>query len=81
LRLNAAALRLACLLARVAWDGVLPGHWEAWIAFFLEGVSSAAAEAERSIISVASLVAADRCKLLESPRSSPRAIAFLRCCR
>jgi Fic family protein len=47
------------------------GDWESWTAFFLEGVASAAAEAERSIINVASLVAADRRRLLESPRSSP----------
>jgi Fic family protein len=47
------------------------GDWETWIAFFLEGVSTASAEAERSIIDVASLVTADRRRLLESPRSSP----------
>jgi Fic family protein len=47
------------------------GDWESWIVFFLEGVASAAAEAERSIISVASLVTADRRRLLDSPRSSP----------
>ena len=47
------------------------GDWESWIAFFLEGVGAAAAEAERSIIEVASLVTADRRKLLESPRSGP----------
>lgn len=47
------------------------GNWEAWIAFFLEGVANAAAEAERSIIDVASLVTADRRRLLDSPRASP----------
>jgi Fic family protein len=47
------------------------GDWETWIAFFLDGVSTASAEAERSIIDVASLVTADRRRLLESPRSSP----------
>lgn len=49
------------------------GDWEAWIAFFLDGVAAAAAEAEaeRSIIAVASLVTADRRRLLESPRASP----------
>jgi len=46
------------------------GDWESWIAFFLEGVSAAAAEAERSIIDVATVVAADRRRLLESPRST-----------
>ena len=45
------------------------GDWEAWIAFFLEGVATAAAEAERSIIEVASLVAADRRRLLGSAKA------------
>jgi Fic family protein len=44
------------------------GDWEAWIAFFLEGVAAAANEAERSIIAVASLVTADRRRLLESAK-------------
>jgi Fic family protein len=43
------------------------GDWESWIAFFLEAVATAAAEAERSVIAVASLVAADRRRLLEAP--------------
>jgi Fic family protein len=47
------------------------GDWESWIDFFLEGVANAAAEAELNIIDVASLVTADRRRLLESPRSSP----------
>ncbi len=47
------------------------GDWEAWIAFFLEGVSVAAAEAERGIVAVASLVTGDRRRLVESPRGSP----------
>jgi Fic family protein len=47
------------------------GDWESWFAFFLEGVSSAGAEAERSVIGVASLVTADRRRLLESPRAGP----------
>lgn len=46
------------------------GDWESWIAFFLEGMSVAAAEAERSIIDVASLVTVDRRRLLGSPRAS-----------
>lgn len=45
------------------------GDWEGWISFFLEGVVSAAGEAERGIIRVASLITADRRKLLESPRA------------
>lgn len=46
------------------------GDWESWIAFFLEAICSAAAEAERSIIDVASLVTADRRRLLASSRAS-----------
>ncbi len=47
----------------------LQGDWEGWIGFFLEGVESAAAEAERGIVAVASLVAADRRRLLAAPRA------------
>jgi Fic family protein len=47
------------------------GDWESWTTFFLEGVSAAAQEAERSIIGVASLVTADRRKLLDSPKAAP----------
>ena len=45
------------------------GNWEAWVSFFLEGVEAAAADAERGIVAVASLVAADRKRLLASPRA------------
>ena len=47
------------------------GDWEAWVTFFLEGVSVAAADAERSIIEVASLIAADRKRLLQSSKAGP----------
>ena len=47
------------------------GDWEGWVAFFLEGVAMAASEAERSIVAIASLVAADRRCLLESPKAGP----------
>lgn len=47
------------------------GDWESWIAFFLEGVAISAADAERGIISIASLVAADRRRLLASPKAGP----------
>jgi len=47
------------------------GDWEGWITFFLEGVASAAADAERGVIAVATLVAADRRKLLDAPRATP----------
>ena len=45
------------------------GDWESWIMFFLEAVTTAAADAERGIITVASLIASDRRRLLESPRA------------
>ena len=44
---------------------------ESWVSFFLEGVAVAAADAERSIIAIASLIAADRRKLLQSPKAGP----------
>jgi Fic family protein len=47
------------------------GDWESWISFFLEGVSTAANEAEKNIIEVASLVAGDRKRLLQSPKAGP----------
>ncbi len=47
------------------------GDWEGWVSFFLEGVTAASADAERSIIDVASLIAADRKRLLASPKSGP----------
>lgn len=47
------------------------GDWESWVAFFLEGVAVAAGDAERNIIEVASLVAADRKRLLQSPKAGP----------
>lgn len=47
------------------------GNWEDWVSFFLEGVATAAADAESGIIAVASLVAADRRRLLDSPKAGP----------
>jgi Fic family protein len=47
------------------------GDWESWVVFFLEGVASAAHEAERSIIEIASLVAADRRTLLAAAKAGP----------
>ena len=44
------------------------GDWEGWVGFFLDGVETAALEAERGIVAVASLVAADRRRLLAAPR-------------
>ena len=45
------------------------GNWEGWVAFFLEGVAAAATDAERGIVAVASLIAADRRRLLDAPRA------------
>lgn len=47
------------------------GDWESWIAFFLEGVATAASDAERGIIAIASLIATDRRRLLQAPKVSP----------
>ena len=47
------------------------GDWESWVSFFLEAVCVAAGDAEHSVIEVASLVAADRKRLLRSPKAGP----------
>ncbi|GAA6118963.1 Fic family protein [Acidovorax sp. FG27] len=47
------------------------GDWEGWVGFFLRGVETAATEAERSIVAMASLVAADRKRLLQAPKAGP----------
>jgi Fic family protein len=47
------------------------GDWEGWVTFFLEGVSRAALDAERSIVAIAALLAADRRRLLASPKAGP----------
>ena len=49
------------------------GDWEAWVVFFLEGVTAAAAQAERSIVEIVSQIAADRRRLLDAPKSGPAA--------
>ena len=46
------------------------GDWEGWVSYFLEAVIVAAAAAERSIVEVASLVAADRKRLLAAPKAT-----------
>ncbi|MEC5398694.1 Fic family protein [Uliginosibacterium sp. H1] len=45
------------------------GNWESWVSFFLEGVVSAATEAERGIIAIASLVSEDRRRLLGAAKA------------
>ena len=47
------------------------GDWEGWVDFFLVGVAVAATEAERGIVGIASLVAADRKRLLTTPKATP----------
>jgi Fic family protein len=47
------------------------GDWESWITFFLGGVATAAGDAEKNIIEVASLVATDRRRLLQSTKAGP----------
>lgn len=47
------------------------GDWESWVTFFLEGVATAAGDAEKNIIEVASLVASDRRRLLQSAKAGP----------
>ena len=47
------------------------GDWEGWIAFFLEGVASSASEAERGVVALASLITADRRRLLAAPKATP----------
>ena len=47
------------------------GDWESWVTFFLEGVATAAGDAEKNIIEVATLVAKDRKRLLQSAKAGP----------
>lgn len=47
------------------------GDWEAWVSFFLDGVEAAALQAEQDIAALASLVAADRRRLLQNPKAGP----------
>lgn len=47
------------------------GDWEGWVAFFLEGVTAAAIDAERGVVALASLVSTDRRRLLDSPNAGP----------
>lgn len=42
-----------------------------WVAFFLEAVATAARDAKQSIIAIVSLIAADRRRLLVTPKASP----------
>ena len=53
---------------RRLWAVRTAGDWEGWTAFFLDGVETAATDAERGIVAIASLVAAHRRRLLAAPR-------------
>lgn len=50
------------------------GDWEGWVGFFLDGVETAAGEAERGIVAMASLINADRKRLLAAPRAGAVAL-------
>lgn len=45
------------------------GDWESWVSFFLKGVTVAAGDAEQNIIKVASLISADRKRVLQSSKT------------
>ncbi|MDR7152112.1 Fic family protein [Hydrogenophaga palleronii] len=47
------------------------GDWETWVGFFLEGVEVAAAKAEQDVVALASLVTADRRRLLQHAKAGP----------
>jgi Fic family protein len=46
------------------------GDWEGWVQFFLEAVQEAAAQSERSVVALASLVAQDRRRLLSHAKAT-----------
>lgn len=48
----------------------IDGDWEGWLQFFLEAVQNAAAQSERAVVALASLVANDRRRLLAHPRAN-----------
>ncbi|MEI6114120.1 MAG: Fic family protein [Burkholderiales bacterium] len=47
------------------------GDWESWVSYFLEGVATTAGDAEKKIVEVASLIASDRKRMLQSPKAGP----------
>ena len=53
-------------LSNVGTEGDLKG----WVTFFLKGIADAPSDAERGVVALASLVAADR-RLLDSPKAGP----------
>lgn len=55
----------------------LDGDWESWVSFFLEGVASAATEAENNIIAIATLIESDRRHLLQSSKAGSASYRLL----
>jgi Fic family protein len=53
------------------------GDWEGWVGFFLDGVETAATDAERAIVAMASLINADRKRLLAASRVGTVALRLL----
>jgi Fic family protein len=49
------------------------GDWEGWVTFFLDAIISAANDAEKNVINIATLVAQDRKRLLAAAKATPAA--------
>ncbi len=47
------------------------GDWEGWVTFFLNAIISAANDAEKSVVSIATLVAQDRKRVLAAAKATP----------
>jgi Fic family protein len=47
------------------------GDWEGWIKFFLDAIISAANDAEKSVVSIATLIAEDRKRVLAAAKATP----------
>ncbi|MDV2452949.1 Fic family protein [Xanthomonas hortorum] len=50
------------------------GDWEVWVGFFLEAVEASAEQAQRSIVAIAALIAADRKRVLSTGSSTLQAL-------
>lgn len=50
------------------------GDWEAWVGFFLDAVEASAEQAQRSIVAIAALIAADRKRVLSTGSSTLQAL-------
>jgi Fic family protein len=58
------------LLSAIRTDG----DWESWVRFFLDCTTEAAENAQRSIVDIASLIAADRKKVMAAEKGTVQAI-------